>query len=359
MEKMKIDQSPSLKIKAVRFPLMVGVVLVHMENYSDSIVYSTDSSLFAYRFVIHLISLVVHGAVPLYFVIAAFLFFKNYQPTGEFYSGKFKSRINTLLIPYLFWNLSYLLFKLIVQTNPMLSSALGGTSKRIMDFQFFDYFDALTGWTTFPISYQFWFVRDLILMVCLSPIIWWAIRKFSWLPVIGFMIIWVVDPGEIAHIRNESWLFFSVGCLIAQGKLDIRLSQGYQYGLLIVYAILLSMVTDLDVTGFHLLPVFDKLIILGGAAAIWYASSLNVMGNRARDFFLRMSAYSFFIFAAHEPLLGIMVKAIRKLSSVQSSATVFALYFVIPIITTASLLALGMLLKSKTPWFYNKISGGR
>jgi hypothetical protein len=241
----------------------------------------------------------------------------------------------------------------------MLAATIGGTSIRISDYQFFDYFDALTGWTNFPISYQFWFIRDLIIMVCLSPIIWWAIRKFSWLPVIGFMIIWVVDPGRFANIRNESWLFFSLGCLIAQGKLVLQISRGYQYGLLFSYVILACATAGLHVTGYCVLSAFDKFVTLGGVAAIWYTFGLKVKENGELNFLSRMSIYSFFIFAAHEPLLGIVAKVIKKLSSGQSSTTVFALYFIVPLFTITLLWAFAIILKSKTPWFYKTITGGR
>lgn len=358
---MKIDRRTSLQIEALRFPLIVGIVFIHMgANYSDLIVNSTASSLFMFRFVIHLISFVVlSSAVPLFFVISAYLFFVGFKPTYDSYVGKLKSRIVTLFIPYLIWNLSYLLFKLIIQTNQMVAAIIGGTSKRIADYQFFDYYDALSGMTNFPISYQFWFIRDLMIMVCLAPIVWWAIKKFSWLLVICFMIIWTIDLERIANIHNESWLFFSIGCLIAQKNFDIQISQGLQYRLLIAYAILACMIAGFYVAGVHLLPVFGKLATLVGVAGIWYASSLIFKRNKINDFVIRMSAYSFFIFAAHEPLLGIVAKVIRKLSWDQWGVTAFALYFVVPIFTIALLCGLGVILKLKTPWFYRRITGGR
>ncbi|MGZ8261720.1 MAG: acyltransferase family protein [Methylotenera sp.] len=357
---MKIDHRTSLKIEALRFPLIVGVVFIHMgTNYSNLIVGNPDSSLFIYRFIIHLISNVISSsAVPLFFFISALLFFTGYQPTCESYFGKLKTRFQSLFIPYIFWNVSYLLFKLLIQVSPLLSATIGGTSKRVMEYQFFDYFDALSGLTSFPISYQFWFIRDLMIMVCLAPIIWLATNYFSWLPAMFFIIIWIVDPGLIANIHNESWLFFSLGCLVAQGKLDVNISQHYKYVLLFVYVILACATAGLYVVSFDF-PVFGKLVTLLGVAAIWYSSDLIIKKGKIENFFIAMSAYSFFIFAAHEPLLGIEVKIISKLSLLQGYTTAFAMYFIVPIVTIALLWFLGSVLKLKAPRLYEIITGGR
>ena len=196
-------------------------------------------------------------------------------------------------------------------------------------------------------------------MVCLAPVIWWAIKKFSWLPVICFMIIWIVDPGRLANVRNESWFFFSLGCLVAQGQLDLQVSQRYKNGLLVAYATLASLTAGLYVAGFYLPPVFTKLVTLGGVAAMWYMADWIFKEGRIKDFVIQMSAYSFFIFAAHEPLLGIEMKIIGKLSLDQWHTISFALYFIVPIFTIALLWVLGRFLKLRTPWFYKTITGGR
>lgn len=357
---MKIDHLTSLKIDALRFPLIVAVVFIHMgTNYSGSIVGSSDLATIPFKYVIQLVSIVISSAaVPLFFLISAFLFFADFQFTFEWFSKKLRSRIRTLLVPYIFWNLSYLLFKLIVQTNPMLSSKIGGTTKRILDYTCFDYFDALLAWTNFPISYQFWFIRDLIIMIVLAPLIWLAIRKLSWLPTIFFMIIWIADLGRIANIHNEAWFFFSLGCLIAQGKLNIKINANYQYVLLYTYVILAAAITALNVAGLES-PVLSKLITLGGVAAIWYASDMMISEGKFRDALIRMSAYSFFIFAAHEPLLGMAAKVIGRLSILDGYTAAFLMYFALPMTTIALLLSIGLVLKQRTPRFYGLVTGGR
>ncbi|MBU0621563.1 MAG: acyltransferase [Gammaproteobacteria bacterium] len=312
---MSIDQRTSHQIEALRFPLIVGVVFIHMgANYSDVILDSPESSLFAYKFVIHLISLVVlSSVVPLFFVISSYLLFVRFTPTFDSYLGKLRSRMTSLLAPYLIWNLTYLAFKFVVQTNLWLASMTGGTSKRIVDYQFTDYFDALTGISNFPISYQFWFIRDLIVMVLFAPAIWWAIRRFSWLPVICFMVIWMIDQGRLANIRNESWFFFSLGCLVAQGKLDVQMQRVNQLWLLAVYVVLAISTTFLFVSGVQFFPILSKLVTLAGVAAIWYASDLIFREGVLGEYAKKLSVFSFFVFAAHEPLLGIAAKVAGKL----------------------------------------------
>lgn len=51
-------------------------------------------------------SRVTHIAVPTFFLISGFLFFVNFQEwSWEGYKKKMSSRVKTLLIPYVFWNI--------------------------------------------------------------------------------------------------------------------------------------------------------------------------------------------------------------------------------------------------------------
>ncbi len=357
---MNIDNQTSLKINALRFPLICTVVFIHMgSNYSSLIVNNKSLASLPFRYIVYLFTDIIGAtAVPLFFSISGFLFFSNYKPTLQGYFIKIKSRMRSLLLPYLFWNLSYFLFKLIIQLNPSFSSLVGGSSKRIVDYSLFDYFDALFGWTTFPISYQFWFIRDLIFMIVLSPLIWLLTKHCSWLIVLFFTIIWSLDTTRIMNIHNETWVFFSLGCLVAIKSWNIDISENKQAVLLKTYAIIVILAAALAMTNVQIY-IPSKILTILGVVTIWYCSGRLIVSKRLKELLLYMSAYSFFIYAAHEPLLSILAKLFNKISFLQNYTASFLLYFILPILTIISLWLVGTILKARIPKFYNVICGSR
>ena len=88
-------------ISFLRFPLIIGIVLIHIYINTQQVEIHPYYS--ATR---HILSdIIARIAVPIFFLFSGFLFF--YQ-TGNFnkdiYTTKLKKRFKTLLVPYLFWN---------------------------------------------------------------------------------------------------------------------------------------------------------------------------------------------------------------------------------------------------------------
>lgn len=355
-----ISREVSERIRALKFMLILGVVFIHMgDNYENVIKLSNDSFAHACWFVIYFLSDVLAAtAVPLFFLMSSVLFFKDFRPTQVCYVDKLKNRFRTLVIPYLFWLLAYLAFKFTVQSLPFLSGVIGGDSKRIVEYKLYDYFDALSGWTSFPISYQFWFIRDLIVIVCISPVIWLAVRYLSWLVPVLFLVLWVLDIQRVANVHYEGLLFFTLGCLVIQHGLRLTMKEGQSYLLLLVYLCLALAIALANSFGISL-PVASKLVLMTGVVAVWYGSGLLEKVDSLREYFVRMSSYSFFIYAAHEPLLGILVKITNKSNLRGSLIWQFLLYWIYPVIVVLSLWSLSKVLKSRVPQTYALLTGGR
>ena len=106
-------------IKALRFPLMCLVIFIHADvsgiqmsgvafNEADYPLYEVVHQTFS--------RMIAATAVPLFFVISGFLYFNNVEKISlALWSKKTKSRVVSLLVPYLFWNMITLLFYFIVQ----------------------------------------------------------------------------------------------------------------------------------------------------------------------------------------------------------------------------------------------------
>ena len=106
--------------------------------------------------------------VPLYFIIAGALFFRDYSQ--EKYIPKLRKRVKTLLIPYLMWNIIWMIF-CIVTSYTFLSRFFVGREK----FEITP-LNVLLSLIHHECNGHFWFVFDLLVFVVCSPVIDFLIR---------------------------------------------------------------------------------------------------------------------------------------------------------------------------------------
>lgn len=100
-------------ITIVRFPLIVLVVALHSKIWINDLVDVNTLSLS--RFLSELITQLTMLAVPTFFVISGYLFFRNMPTKGAFplsiFVRKLQSRVYTLFIPYMLWNMFVVIVK--------------------------------------------------------------------------------------------------------------------------------------------------------------------------------------------------------------------------------------------------------
>ncbi|MGD9772520.1 MAG: acyltransferase family protein, partial [Parabacteroides sp.] len=129
-------------IHFLRFPLIVGVVFIHAHLSSD-FVNITASDYPVFYVVNEFVSnILVRVSVPLFFFFSGFLFYYKTDFNGITYAKKVKSRIQSLLIPYLIWNIFLLALYYFVQKIPDINALFSGEKERIADFSVVDYLHA-------------------------------------------------------------------------------------------------------------------------------------------------------------------------------------------------------------------------
>lgn len=238
---MKITKEESETLKAARFPLAVMVVLLHsfgeplsfdyidFSNFGSGDLYLTIRVLFS-----HVLS---HIAVPAFFLMSGFLFFLNFKTKeGEsicswnwnLYGEKLKKRISTLLIPYLIWNVIALVTEVVVgfvfyRQTPEELYALYGSKLSPALFWCSNMTTQPAGDILgnpineyFPENGPLWFVRDLMCMAILAPVIYYSIKKIGvWLIAILSVCyitkIWIHVPGLSIH----AFMWFTTGAFFS------------------------------------------------------------------------------------------------------------------------------------------------
>lgn len=376
----------SATIDFLRFPMAVAVVMIHVNpqvmplNEADFPLFSADGLFNVVA--IGLSHVLARIAVPVFFLLSGMLFFLNMrQLSWGGYRAKLKSRVHTLIIPYLLWNL--VPFIAGVMLDVAVGIKHGHGLANLWGYLSVDSLSVLWSHGTWnadnvnilgfrfvpsgPYDFPLWFLRDLIVVVVLSPVIYWFIRKtrvfgLGILFAAYFTEIWIPWPG----FSPIAFLFFSIGAYFSiEGKDIIGFVRANKY--VISAGALLFFVPATYYDGYFtpegkwLVNVFR---VFGVFAAFLVASALvEYRGWRANRFLV---SACFFIYALHAvpvPLVGsplLMFSGILKSVFPGSSALCHtAVYFGAPALTIAFCAVVYATLRRWMPGVARLFSGGR
>lgn len=175
-------------------------------------------------------------AVPAFFLISGYLFYQKLQIWDwSIWKDKVHKRIFTLLVPYLVWSIIRWTFNFI--TTNAITLRHGGTWSSVLlwirentsimmiwhdkltDIHYINWLGEVYA-NSAPIHTPFWFIRDLIVMVIISPMIACFFRNrlsanvYMLILFAAFIsMIWPVLPG----LSIKAVFFYSLGGYIAYG----------------------------------------------------------------------------------------------------------------------------------------------
>jgi surface polysaccharide O-acyltransferase-like enzyme len=358
-----LDKLSSERLSLLRFPLIVGVVFIHAAGFQVNLNDGSSGSLglmFIPDFIQNMLS---HGvariSVPLFFCMSGYLFFLNFNFSVVSYTKKIKSRVDTLLIPFVFWNLLVIIVIFLGQSIPQLSAYFSGTKQSVITYTTFDFLNNLIGLTKLPIAYQFWFIRDLMVMVLLAPLIV-VLLKFrivATFMLFSLSVFWLFDLWDLYIPSSAAILFFYLGCYCSRFELNIFYLD--RYGKIIIASYLLILLLDCLTRGFETNSLLHKVGIIFGLVSALYVTKFVCMNRMLKERLLNLASYSFFIFAAHEPILTIAKKIVYKTFLPESDVAVTFIYLSLPILIIIGLIIIYKGLHIIAPKHLRLISGGR
>ena len=358
---MKLDKLSSDRLNILRFPLVVCVVYVHAYNTEVGLANGVIGSLnvgFLFDFLRNLISQgFARTAVPLFFLISGYLFFAGFAWSLKNYRKKIYSRVKTLLVPFLFWNVFTLILFVIGQNHPEIQGYFSGNKEPISTYGVYDYFNAVLGIERLPISYQFWFIRDLIIMVLLAPLMYVIIKNMPHLFFVGIFVLWFIDCWPLYIPNVEAVAFFYAGAYFA--KTNGSLYSLDRYGIVVMTSYFGVLLLDALTKLYEYNIYIHKTGVLIGVLYLLVLSKTLAEMRRVRVVLLWAGGCSFFVFCVHEPLLMIVKKITYKLLSPNSDIVLFGLYIFVPILVIFISIIIYINMKIITPRLLHVISGGR
>lgn len=341
----------STTIAWLRFPLIFLIIMLHC--YSVQRMEGEHEIFFkaVYPFALWL----GETGVPVFFFISGFLFFLSKKS----YTEKLRSRFHTLFIPYILWNLLLLILYVFAYAIGHPQDING---KNIVGYSFIDYLRLFWDRGSYdngnfvPILCPLWYIRNLIIMSILSPLLYYLIRYVRELFLIIVAVWWMTTPHN-AFI-SQTILFFSLGAYFAilnKNPLEtVDRNKGIFLTLFSVFAIgdILSHVyigTPINLQIHRISLIFNiPAFLLLGDWCVRHGYTSKFLPNAA-----------FIVFCVHYPIVVIFRKFCIATYLNASDTVHILLYFACVVISTVLSLSIYLVLNRYFPKVNNILSGNR
>ena len=375
----KITDKTSRRITSLRFLLIVLVVFIHnnfnAEYMEERIAAGFEPMLFNQSVFGKWIQLFIsdglaRAAVPLFFLFSSYLFFKK----SDGYITILKKKFRSLFLPLVLWSAINLFLFVTVKLLliKFMPSFVQNSDELICSgWNLRDWICAFIGYTkekeilllsnysvyAGSLAGQFWFIRDLLIMMIVSPLILKTVRLYPKEFFMFSLFFYLCDVRPII-VMHQAWFFFVLGCYFAEYDFDF------------------FAFAD-EIRWRWILPLF--------VFSFWYFTEHTNFPSQSRYFpilcacvnFLKLSkslaadekvfqvtkylaGYSFFLFAAHN---NFIVPTLQKLwiSVLPMKNGLFCLaeYFGVAFIAISICTGSGILLKKVCSPVFKLLNGGR
>lgn len=351
------EQLQSDTIKLVRFPLIVGVVMLHVAFEGVLVAGQNAINLVdfpAYDYYKFFFDKVLAVRIPLYFFISGYLFFNRADDfTKKDYFKKIRRRTDTLLIPYVSW---VILTALILSlARILLPNFMNPEGKVIFEWGLEEiYYSFWSG----PEPKPLWYIRDLFCIMLLSPVLYFLISRFKIIPVVIFTLLWIIfDPLEIPGICLCGFAFFGFGAYFSITKRNfVKTFAPYSWQIYGAFALLACGMFFLKGTTIE--PYYNRLITPVGSICVVLICSHLLHKNICRPSETLANA-SFFIYLFHQIPTTTLLKVIVKYIPLESSLMLITMHIICTIIVVGSGLLCYLFIRKYSPLLLKLLSGGR
>jgi hypothetical protein len=286
----------------------------------------------------------------------------------------------TLLVPYILWNIIAILWRLKCLL-PGISSFYRPVEIKVSSSRIFNTFfcnvdnsGIIVGSTLtnvpegiLPIDGPLWFVRELMLMVVISPVIYWLIKKgnlwfLSLLGIVWFCSSWFLLNDSFLKMYASQFLmalfFFSWGAFYSINRQNLVLVFRRFYSAPFIYILLAiadALTQDLEYNGL----IHNTGLLAGVVSMVVVASHLLEFG--VKSFSRTLVNSCFFIYALHDLFITEVGKIAFLMLHVpeKNPHAMLSLYLIVSVFTTIGCLFLYMSLRRYAPRMCNLLTGGR
>ena len=242
-------------------------------------------------------------AVPMFFMLSGISFFKGYS--NNKYTDKIKSRIFTLIIPYILWNTVWMLWEIFCSYSFISKFSVENelyplTLSNIIEGIFF-----------YGSNLPFWFIFDLIIFSLAAPLIFLFIRN-KYIAVSTVVCLSILSVFGI-HLPSQliyypmSLVFYLTGAIVGYHYFDFisqkssKKMQTVSVLFLFIYILCKNIVPqELHITNY----LIEVIVFTAVAFALWNVTDIFIERIKPRAIYRR----SFAIYALHLNIAIIILK---------------------------------------------------
>lgn len=317
----QFDKNLSLTFDWLRFPLALLVVYLHIAPNTMLIQASYGISS-PYFWVTNIVDNIANLAVPTFFIISGYLMAFNMTSFSfDVYLKKLKRRGLTLLMPYLIWNLLCMAYLYI--------------TGQITEFP---------GWRTIyikPLNFPLWFIRNLIILNLLFPMLWSMVRYLKWPFLVSVISAYLMYPFalDVIYINPyvlTSFVYFYIGVYGGINSLSFNItSKAFVVGIIMLATISFTLVVLSPISR---MPFACNIYLLTGTITLLLLVYKFIEVSNIRPIPL-LAAASSFIYFSHK--LGPTYISKQIVSSLLSESEVSEIIIFIVSPVMVSLICIG------------------
>lgn len=349
-----MTQYLSEKLKVLSFAAIILVLYIHSGFHDTS--NEIQGMTFNHYLQESISDMLGRCAVPLFYAISGYLFFLNTDKGISAIGRKMKKRIKTLLVPFVIAALFFPVFYLLMEQLPFTNSYINGEKAFSKNLQlpvaeiFASLFWHVPGGTS-PWAFHLWFLRDLILIVAISPLLYYVRKAIggSVLTLVLFLLSFF--QFEVVPVYALFWFMAGDAFLVKLDKVNT-------YWIPVMFIVL--SISELAYPGLPWKQVRIPIIALG-IISIWnlYNRIVPITFELKKHKWLAIACqFTFFIYLFHEPTLNIVRKLLVVLLG-HSSLGFATNYLVSPWIFSCLFIIVGYYFKKYLPRIYAICVGGR
>lgn len=353
----------SLTVSSLRLPMAVLVVFIHTQ-FATVMIYgqmAINSGQFpVYCFVEQILcSMMLRMAVPFFFFVSGYFFFKSGILTMRSYIDKLKRRANTLLLPYMVWNMLYML--LYFATQKFLPSYASGRNMMLLNYGFADWIRAFWVYSDgMPICGPLWFLRDLMLVMLFAPLLYFMLKKLKAFTLVVFAVLYLYCPIETdPSIPFLAAFYFSFGAWFSLRGSDFAATfSRYRWSLAAVCFILAVVDIDRWLNGVDAYYEIRELLVFVEMMMVIGFVAHSISKKRSIPVAATMAGAAFFVFAFHSMPIALARKLWVTLLPINELSLIVGL-FVLPLLISAIGVGMYWLVRRYCAKFAVLLTGGR
>lgn len=355
-----MDKRLSLKINIISFLLMILVLIGHSRNIS----YDKTGDNLVFFIEYYLAEQMTKIVIPIFFFIAAYLFFYdfNINAKDQFLQIKKKllKRVKSIVIPYLFWCFFWFAVVYCIQLIPSIAHFFNSPIHRM------GLWERL--WVLYiePIYYPFWFMREFIFYLLITPLLYWIVKRTKLLIIIFLFILSVfkfslltVFDVQIYRLMMLAFYCFGIYCAIYKVNIQFKTSKNLSLFLVLIFLIVsawnvfIEINYDKNIWYFRLINNVNALI---GCLGVW--SIYDHLDKKVSFEYKKVYSYGFWVYAIHGIAILYFKDTIVKLLFLNNLQLLLLYFFTIFIFIVVTIYS-GILVKKYFPKSYAFVTGNR